>query len=1236
MRKPIAAAIFAALIGTGGALMMTAPSAATSPSLSGHYRKALAPRNAFASNQPGVQRLEDYGSFVLYKVDDALLAAASPDVEVESDADVLQFAAHPFDTQRDVLSAPAPFSLHAPFGPGLQVIQFVGPVKQSWLDTLASQGIKPVQYVASNGYIVWADSGAQTRLDALKTQASWLQYAAPFYGFLKVDPALSARIAHNDPAEEVDIVVQAYRHDGVDATHRFVESKGIVPPTQREPAGSGTTTYTWSPILAYENLRLRVHVSDIAAIAERPDVTSVGAYVAPQMFDEKQDIILSGDFAPGPATPSYLQFLIDHGFSQTAGDYPIVDVTDSAIDEGGTGATVSNTADRLLHAGGDLAQASRIAYFKNCTAAPDDFVGGSDGHGSLNGGIIADFDQSTGYPFQDTDGQQLGLGVNPFGRVGSTTVFLPFYSIDRCGGTDQGVILSNWNSGAKISSNSWGSANGSLYDGSAQAYDAGVRDADPSTGGNQELIYVFAAGNQGASENTIGSPGTGKNVITVGATENLRPFPPPPDNICGTDPADDPHNVVAFSSRGPAQGQRVKPDVVAPGTHIQAGASVFPGYDGSEVCVKYFPESPPQQIFTYSSGTSHSTPAVAGIASLAYWWIEHGGAGSAAGSVDEIGGNRAPSPALMKAWLIDHPSYLDGSGANDDLPSYGQGYGMPNMSDMFSDTPKFVDDQGTTFDNTGETRTYTLGIADPTQPVRVTLAYTDAPGALGVGSIVNDLDLDVVANGDTYRGNHFDHGVSVPGGSADRNNNVEAVFLPTGASGDITITVTAANIAGDGVPNSGDFTDQDYALVCSNCVLAPTFTLTTDNATPSVCIGHDVSATVALDTVDDFASNVGLALSGAPAGTSSSVNPASVQPPATTTLSITGSGGVAPGHYPLVLTATSGAIAKTLDFDLFYARSAPPVPALDAPADGATDVDLQPTLTWQPANEASTYLVEIATDADFHTIVASAEVTDTQWTVTTPLDSTTRFWWRVTAKNGCGNSAGTGDPETIFADGFEGGVPAPGGPSFVFTTRTLPGDCPAGTTPQTLYSNDLESDISNWSLGGDANADHWEWSFNNAHSGVRAFIANNVRFVGTPQDLLSPTVTIPSTMTTAALSFWNQQSLGGQNGGCIDGAILSISVDSPADFAQVTHGLLTQPYDGIVGAGFDNVLQGLQAWCGNPRPYNDSIVDLTPYIGHTVALKFTMANAHRDETGGPPPSPGWAIDDVKITGCAPN
>ena len=34
------------------------------------------------------------------------------------------------------------------------------------------------------------------------------------------------------------------------------------------------------------------------------------------------------------------------------------------------------------------------------------------------------------------------------------------------------------------------------------------------------MVYFFSAGNDGPANGTIGSPGTAKNVITVGATEN--------------------------------------------------------------------------------------------------------------------------------------------------------------------------------------------------------------------------------------------------------------------------------------------------------------------------------------------------------------------------------------------------------------------------------------------------------------------------------------------------------------------------------------------------------------------------------------------------------------------------------------------------------------------------------------------------------------------------------------------
>jgi hypothetical protein len=42
------------------------------------------------------------------------------------------------------------------------------------------------------------------------------------------------------------------------------------------------------------------------------------------------------------------------------------------------------------------------------------------------------------------------------------------------------------------------------------------------------------------------------------------------------------------------------------------------------------------------------------------------------------------------------------------------------------------------------------------------------------------------------------------------------VFLPAGTSGSFTVTVTAANIAGDGVPGNADTTDQDFALLVYN------------------------------------------------------------------------------------------------------------------------------------------------------------------------------------------------------------------------------------------------------------------------------------------------------------------------------------------------------------------------------------------------------------------------------------
>src|SRR6202034_2088769 len=93
------------------------------------------------------------------------------------------------------------------------------------------------------------------------------------------------------------------------------------------------------------------------------------------------------------------------------------------------------------------------------------------------------------------------------------------------------IQSSAYHSGARISNNSWGSTgNFGIYDLQAQNYDALVRDAEPTgstypVAGNQEMVIVFAAGNSGDSgAETVASPATAKNVISVGAADNVQPF----------------------------------------------------------------------------------------------------------------------------------------------------------------------------------------------------------------------------------------------------------------------------------------------------------------------------------------------------------------------------------------------------------------------------------------------------------------------------------------------------------------------------------------------------------------------------------------------------------------------------------------------------------------------------------------------------------------------------------------
>ena len=118
---------------------------------------------------------------------------------------------------------------------------------------------------------------------------------------------------------------------------------------------------------------------------------------------------------------------------------------------------------------------------------------------------------------------------------------------------------------------------------------------------------------------------------------------------------------------------------------------------------------------------------------------------------------------------------------------------------------------------------------------------------------------------------------------------------------------------------------------------------------------------------------------------------------------------LAVGSYPIRVLATTASIQKEVTFNLNVYDTSFSEVTLVAPADGLTDTPTGILLEWEAEFLATSYDIEIATDAGFGTIVETASLTDVNY-VPSNLNNQTQYFWRVKPKNSCG--------EGVFSQSF--------------------------------------------------------------------------------------------------------------------------------------------------------------------------------------------------------------------------
>lgn len=670
---------------------------------------------------------------------------------------------------------------------GYYLVQFRGPVLDAWKQEVSAAGAELLDYVPEFAFKVRMNPGQANRIEKLSSVA-WVGLFHPGY---KLGPKIarngtrvySVRIERGADQAAVAAAIAA-------AGAQILHQEGAVLTVAADSAALDAVAHVLD-VAAVENFVLRKKHNEFGGGAIlRANLANASGFTGSTQTIAVADTGLGNGTAPGapPDIPASRIAAIFNWPGAAGGCFASV-TDDGAVDvDSGHG---THTATSAVGGGGPSGEGKGTAPAANLVFQAVE-----------NWAVTTSFCKTFyGLP-------------NGYYLVGLPSDIRPLFQ--------QG-----YTAGARIHSNSWGSD-------AAGAYTTDSVNTDEFVWSHRDMTITFSAGNAGTDANangvvdngSVGSPATAKNVISVGASENDRqshwecdtsltysncaaqggqnslftygaawPADYPANPVKDDPSAGNAQQMAAFSSRGPADDGRIKPDVVAPGTWVLSGYS-------DRFQQQYDPSANPQngayqydgwgyplnQYYKYMGGTSMSNPLVAGGAAVLRDFYQKASAHSA-------------SAALVKATVINSAVDLldeNNDGVDDNafpIPNSHEGWGRVDLAAATDGSHQFVDEA--TGLATGGTATYTFTIGAAASPFRATLAWTDFPSTTAAAkNLVNDLDLKVTAPDGTtiYLGNVFAGGWSQTGGLADRTNNVENVYVAAAGTGTWTVEVRGFNV----------------------------------------------------------------------------------------------------------------------------------------------------------------------------------------------------------------------------------------------------------------------------------------------------------------------------------------------------------------------------------------------------------------------------------------------------------